>query len=206
MNGTCPCLQNQAPQLPSSVQSWNDLIVTQPKDPMDLISYGYISGASASFTLSSTFLITTGTWTDTPFSIGPALPKTTARGSDSLQNVADADDWNLEHRTAIIGDPLLAKCLQKLIFLHAGTQWKNTIQLSLGGAVYNDLQLSFRDNLATRGDCKGTIPVLAFTGGALSGTINLDVVLKLTGHFMMALRATDGSGNKSVFEMEWVVV
>jgi hypothetical protein len=35
MNGNCPCLQNQAPQLPSSVQSWNDLIFMQPKDWME---------------------------------------------------------------------------------------------------------------------------------------------------------------------------
>jgi hypothetical protein len=127
-------------------------------------------------------------------------------GTDNLQTVADADQWNFQHLTAKIGDGTIAPPLLKVIFLRTGTQWKNTIQLSLGGVTYNDLQLSFRDNAATRGDCRSTIPVISFTGGALTGTINLDVVLKTTGHFMIGLRAIDGSANKSMFEMEWKIV
>jgi hypothetical protein len=40
----------------------------------------------------------------------------------------------------------------------------------------------------------------------LTGNITLEVTLERTGHFMMGLRAIDGSSNKSMYEMEWVVV
>ena len=204
MNGTCPCISSQANQIPSSIQSWNDLQVLQPKDPTDLIAWANITGPAAAFTLSSTYL--GGPWVASPFSIGSISPKCVALGTDSIQNVADADQWNFQHLTSKAGDPTLAPPLTKLIFLRAGTQWKNSIQIAIGGATYNDLQLSFRDNAATRGDCRATIPVIAFTGGALTNTITLDVVLKTPGHFMMGLRAIDTLGNKSMFEMEWVVV
>jgi hypothetical protein len=126
MNGSCPCLQNQPPQFSSGVQSWNDLSVLQPKDPTDLIAWANITGATTAFALSSTFL--ESSWVASPFSIGASLPKCAALGTDSLQNVADADQWNFQHLTAKIGDGTIAPPLLKVIFLRAGTQWKNTIQ------------------------------------------------------------------------------
>ena len=91
------------------------------------------------------------------------------------------------------------------MFLRGGTQWINKIGINLGVATYNDLQLSFRDNGATRGDAQGTIPVISFTGGNWTGNILLEVVLKTFRHFSMGLRGYDGTHN-SMYEMEWVVV
>ena len=84
-----------------------------------------------------------------------------------------------------------------------------TFSIALGAATYTDLQISFRDNAATPGQFTGTgtgtIPAFLFTG-ALTGTVAMQVTLNMLGSFVMAISARDGSGNSSMFEMEWVVV
>lgn len=166
-------------------------------------SWANITGTTTAFALSGTFL--RSTWITSPFSAGLAVPACAALGTDDLQKVADAQQWNFQHLTAKL-DATVPPPLKKLLFLRGGVQWKNQITLTLGGATYNDLQLSFRDNAATRGDAQGTIPVISFTGGNLTGSITLEVVLKQFGRFKMGLRAIDGSSNNSMFEMDWVVV
>jgi hypothetical protein len=145
MNGACSCLQNQPRQISSGIQSWNDILVLKPKDPTDLIACANISGATTALMISSTFLQSSRV--ASPFAIGVNLPKCTASGMDRLQKVADAEQWMFEHLTAKIGDGTMALPLLKVTFFRADTQWKNTIQLCLGGATYNDQQLSYRDNL-----------------------------------------------------------
>jgi hypothetical protein len=209
MRDTCPnalSFPNSPPPIREGAQSWNDLITTQPADPRDLIANAAIQGTTVQFTLSSTFTISSGSWIPSPFALGSSAPTCAALGTDSFQCIEYANQWNFDHLTAKVGDALMALPLLKVIFLRAGTQWKNMVRLNLGGATYNDLQLSFRDNAATRGDSRGTIPVVSFTGGNLTGNITLEVTLERTGHFMMGLRAIDGSSNKSMYEMEWKVV
>ena len=207
MNGSCPC--NSSPfnpttiPQPSNAQSWNDLQVFQPINPVDLIAWANIASSTTSFRMSPNFA--TGPWITSPFSLSSTPPYVAALGTDNLQNVADADQWNFQHLTGKGGDTTITLPLLKVIFLRGGAQWKNSIRLTLGGATYNDLQLSFRDNAATRGDYRGTIPVISFTGGNLTATITLEVVLKTFGEYTMGLRAYDGS-NISMFEMEWIVV
>ncbi len=209
MNGFCPCAssplnQTLSPMIqpPTSIQSWYDFDNLPPKNPRDLIAWANITGATPAFSLSSNYA--TGPWISSPISIGAILPACIALGSDNLQNVADAQQWNSDHLTAKT-DTNLAIPLRKRIFLRGGTQWKMQISLNLGPATYNDLQLSFLDNAATRGDAQGTIPVVAFTGGNLTGNIVLEVVLKIFGQYTMGLRAYDGT-NRSMYEMEWAVV
>jgi hypothetical protein len=208
MKDSCPNAFGGGNSLPlvGGVQSWNDLITMQPADPRDLIGNAAIQGSTVQFLMSSTFTITSGTWLPSPFALGSAVPTCATLGTDSFQCIEWANQWNFDHLTAKVGDALIALPLLKVIFLRAGTQWKNMIRLNLGGATYNDLQLSYRDNAATRGDSRGTIPVVSFMGGNLTGNITLEVTLKQPGHYMMGLRAIDGSSNRSMYEMEWIVV
>lgn len=220
INGTCSCAtcamkdscpnalpaQNMVTAVSGGVQSWNDLIAMPPADPRDLIGNAVIAGTTVQFLRSNSFTISSGTWITSPFSLGPSAPVCAALGVDSYQCVEWANQWNFDHLTAKVGDSLTALPLLKLAFLRAGTQWKNIMRLNLGPATYNDLQLSYRDNAATRGDAQGTIPVISFTGGNLTGNVILEITLKRTGHFMMGLRGIDGSSNRSMYEMEWIVV
>ncbi len=93
----------------------------------------------------------------------------------------------------------------KVIFLRGGPAWEMSIPINFGGATYNDLQLSFRDNAGTRGDYAGTVPVIAFQG-LFTGAQTLSVTLKSPGRISMGLRSIDLSGNWSMFEMEWIIV
>ncbi len=209
MKDSCPNAlppQDTLSLVSGAVQSWNDLIVMSPADPRDLIGNAVIAGTTVQFLRSNTFTISTGSWIASPFALGPSAPVCAALGTDSLQCVEYANQWNFDHLTAKVGDSLMALPLLKVVFLRAGTQWKNIVRLNLGPATYNDLQLSYRDNAATRGDAQGTIPVISFTGGNLTGNIILEITLKRAGHFMMGLRGIDGSSNRSMYEMEWKVV
>lgn len=119
-----------------------------------------------------------------------------------MQNVADADQWN-NRLTAKI-DSTVAIPLRKVIFLRGGTSWKMRIPIDFGGSTYTDIQLSFRDNAATRGDAQGTWPVIQF-GGSFTGVCTLEVVIKTMGRVSIGLRAVTG-GTTSMFEMEWMIV
>lgn len=190
---------------PTSTKSLLNLASMQPKCPLHLIAWININGTTPTVVNSSTFTITSGTWEASSFSIA-TVTQCVALGAENFQIVADADQWNFQALTAKVGDSLNQSQLNKLMFLRGGKKWKMRIGINLGSAKYNDLQLSFRDNAATSGDVQGTIPVIVFTGENLTGNIILEVVLKLFGHFSMCLRAIDGSSNKSMFEIEWVVV
>ena len=203
MKDTCASAASLVNGSGAKPRSWFDLQAMVPCCPLELIAWASVSGSTTAFSRSSTFL--QSTWIASPFSIGPTLPACVALGTDQLQNVADGQQWNFQHLTGKI-DSTVAPCMTKVIFLRGGTEWKNQIGISLGGATYNDLQLTYRDNAGTRGDAQGTVPVIAFTGGNLTGNIVLEVVLKRFGHFKMGLKGKDGSNNHSIFEMEWVVV
>lgn len=185
------------------ITSWYDLQRTCPKDPRELIAYAAINTTVGVFTNSTTFISPPTTWITSPFSIA-GNPTCIALGSDSGLQVADAQQWNFSHLTANV-DSKLAPPLKKLLFLRGGTNWQMNTLLNLGGATYNDIQLSFRDNAATRGDAQGTVPVFSFTGGSLTGLVTLSLVFKIFGQANLALRAIDGSSNYSMFELELIV-
>ncbi len=187
-------------------QSWIDVQALEPRCPLEVIAWASITGLTAQFRRSNNFLITSGSWLPSPFSISPIVPVCSANGADSGEKVADADQWNFSHQTAISGDTLVALPMQKLIFLRGGKEWKNAVTIDIsGGGTFHDLQLTFRDNAGTRGDAQGTIPVIAFTGNVTT-RFYLNVTLKQTGNFKMAIKALDAGNNPSMFEMEWVVL
>ena len=167
-------------QSPSQVNSWIDFQHITPHDPLGLIEYAEIRLMPGLFLNSSTFLIPGGAsappvspplgppppppgtpWIASPFAYN-GLPFCVANETDNQQMVSDAKQWNFLHQTADTS-AYLALPLRKIIFLRGGSQWTNVIGLSLGGASYANLQLSFRDNATTRGDYAGTYPVIDFS-------------------------------------------
>ena len=96
----------------------------------------------------------------------------------------------------------VADPVRKIWFMRGGILWYMQLDLDFGVSTYDDVQLSFRNNAATR----GTVPVISFSDG-FTGVKTLIVTLKMTGTFAMGLvsQAT-GGGNSNMFEMEWIVV
>ena len=186
---------------PRNSQSWIDLQHAKPVDVLNLIADAYIGSTAGAFANSSNYG-TPGSWATNSFTITSA-PTCAALGTDNLAKVADAAQWNFSHSTANVASTN-AIPLRKVIFLRAGEQWQMTVPVSLGGSTYTDIQLSFLDNAATRGDAQGTVPVIQWTG-SFTGDVSLKVTLKTPGKYTMGLRAVTG-GNTSMFEMEWIIV
>ena len=184
-----------------SSKSWIDLQKATPKNILDIVANSSLGGTVGSYANSSNFA-NPGTWVTSPFVIA-SNPTASALGTDNIQKVADASQWNFQHLTASLSaaTPLP---LQKIIFLRGGTEWQNTIVINFGGSTYTEVQLGYLENAATRGDKQGTYPVVSWTG-SFTGTVSLTVTFKHSGRYNVGLWAKSGS-NYSMFEMQWVVV
>lgn len=133
------------------------------------------------------------------------LPSCMANGTDDLQKVADANQWNIQHQTAYLGSSVVPS-LQNVIFLRSGNLWKMGIPLNFGSLSYPDVQISFRNDAGTRGDCQGTIPAISFTARQYTGNVGLILTLKKLGNFIMGLRVIDPRGNYYMYESTWRIV
>lgn len=90
------------------------------------------------------------------------------------------------------------------MFLRGGDEWTMEIPLDFGGSDVSAVQLSLRNNAATRGDAQGTVPVIAFSG-TVSGAQTLTVTLKEPGQVCIGLYGEVG-GQPTLFAMEWWIV
>ena len=188
------------------ITSWIDWADTMPKSPLDLIANARLGSAQGVFAYSTTFSSPSGSTLPSASPIALSSdPICFALGTDNLQNVADAAQWNFAHQTRN-SSTKLAPPLSKVIFLRAGTQWEMKIPLSLGPGTYVNFELSYRDNAGTRGDAQGTVPVISFSGTSFTDPLVLYVTLKQVGHVSMGLRAIDNAGNWSMYESEWIIV
>ncbi len=209
----------------NSIVSWIDFDRMTPQNPLDLIEYAEIRTVPGIYLNSNNLLIPGGStappvspplgpppappltpWIASPF-LYNGTPICQANESDNYQMVSDAKQWNFLHQTANTS-AYLAIPMRKVIFLRGGTQWTNVISLNLGAQSYPNLQLTFRDNAATRGDYAGSYPVIDFSnsGTPFTGNVDLSLILKSMGHVSMVLRGIDVAGpNWSMFEMEWII-
>jgi hypothetical protein len=187
------------------VQSWYDIFQLDPVNPLDLVANAELNNVAGAYANSTNYL-SPGTWVASPAQIQQD-PTVTSLATDQTATVAAAQQWNFQHQSADILTTL-APPLRKILFLKAGTSWENNIQITLsGGGTYDQFYLSFRDNAGTRGDSQGAVPVIAWTGLALAGTVTLDVVLRKVGQAVMGLvMHNNTSGDWSMFEMEWIIV
>ena len=132
-----------------------------------------------------------------------AFPVVTALGTDDKAKVEEASQWNFNHLTwddsSAVPIPL-----RRTMFLRAGTEWKNTLYLTLPATI-TEAQLGFLNNAATRGDNQGSIPVIRISGNWVGSGIALDVVLRQTGSVRMGLWLENGS-TYYMFDMKWRIV
>ena len=131
-----------------------------------------------------------GTWTACTVEI-VSPPTVSALETDNLQMVADADQWNFNHKTWL-DSSALAIPLRTKIFLRGGVQWLNQIDLHSSGNPIQEVQLSFLDNAATRGDQQGTVPVIKWTGlGVID--VPLSLTFRMYGEVPIGLWLYDGT-------------
>jgi hypothetical protein len=203
----CGDIINPSPLLVPGAKSWYDFYNAVPRSPLDLIAYaatyeptgGLIS--EGVFKNNSKILDPTATWqTDESFC---GLPVCKALGTDDKEKEADAAQWNFSHKTWYESGNV-APPLHKVVFLRAGTDWKMSIPLQMTES-HERLFVTFRNNLATRGDAQGTIPVLELS---ISGSeiFNLEVTLRFSAHVSMALIYTDSEESFGAYESEWLIV
>lgn len=186
---------------PSASSSWLDWAHATPLDPAILISNAKIGSAVGAFANSSNFL-TSAAWAVSPAAL-VGLPSCEALETDNLLKVADAEQWNFSHKTAMLGASVPPP-IQPIIFLRGGTQWQMRIPLDLGASTYSDIQLSFTDNLGTRGDSLGTVPVIQWSG-SFTGAQSLVITVNNYGRFRLSLRLTAGAAI-SLFTLDWIIV
>lgn len=195
----------RAGNLNTAPQSWYDLAILQPIDPRHLIADARLDNSQGTFVRSSSFLVTT--WA-TGSTVLTGSTTCQAWQTDNLMKVEDAEQWNLAHQggnfTSSVAPPL-----RRIVFLRGGREWRNELFLNFGPTVYNDVQLSFRDNAASSGNFSSggsaTVPAYKWSG-AFTAAPALSVSLKQFGRFLMALKLTDSLGNNTMWEMEWIVV
>ena len=189
----------------NQVQSWYDLPTTEPMDPRDLIANAVLGVAQGAFLRSTTFL--QAAWSASPLAF-TGTPVCTTLNTDNVGMVANAAQWTMAHQiinvSANIPPPM-----QKVAFVRGGTQWEMTLPIAFGGSNYDNVQIGFRDNVASAGDflnsATGTIPVLSFTG-TFTGNNSLRITFKQMGRYSLAIVAHNtGSGVWSMFEMEFIV-
>ena len=96
--------------------------------------------------------------------------------------------------------------MKNILFLRSGTKYSMRILFSdTGGYGYTYRAITFRDNLLTRGDGQGTIPLMMFHGQGGFGQMDITVVG--AGLYDMALVAISDNNSVSVmFAMQWMIV
>lgn len=188
----------------AGVTSWFSLQQVCPKDPTTLIAWAKFDEVTGVLTNSATFAIPpSGSWTADATTLA-GDPVCVALETDNQLSVAEAAQWNFQHKTRN-DSILLAPPLRKLIFLRAGTAWKMQIPIHLDSLTTN-IQLSFRNNAATRGDAQGTVPVIEFEGSFAAGDHVLEVTLLHLEQTTIGLRMQLNDGNTSYFAFDWIVV
>jgi hypothetical protein len=200
MANGCPCSGNEN-AVPSTMD-WNGLHHMTPGNPLDVIAYAQLGPNIGSY-LDSMVYNTDANWEMTQFKIN-AVPTVTALGTDDLQKVADANQWNFANLTWDNSN-LIAYPLRTVIFLRGGNQWINTIPINFGANTYNSAQLSYLFNAASIGcQCVSKIPVINL-GDNLTGIVNLQLVFSKFGTYMLGLRTTRTGPLSNMFSMICVV-
>ena len=134
---------------------------------------------------SDTFKPTGITWQENTVTYGTSA-SCKANRTDDGQDVAEAEQWNTQNKM-LPDDTDLPPALKNIAFLRGGDRWNNNIDIDFGGGTFSSVQLSFRNNAATRGDAQGTIPVYDWSGVSLTGTKTLTVTLNQPGDYLIGL-------------------
>lgn len=193
--------------LPSQVNNWNSWSQAVPKDPQKLISNAYVNTTQGVYQNADDFLATT--WASSSPLSNTANPTLIALGTDNLENVADANQWNFLNVTGNLASSN-AIPLRNIFFVRRGTQFQMNFPMTSGGTTVDDILLSYRYNLGVTGvagPSGPTVPVIAWRGINITGTFTLGLTFNNTsaGRQIMVIWTKDSSGNFAVFELELYV-
>jgi len=98
--------------------------------------------------------------------------------------------------------------VSKIAFVKAGQYWDNQIEIAFGATNWTNVQLSFRDNLATSGvfanSASGAVPVFAFAG-TITGNTTLHLTIPTAGTYSLVF-VMNNAGTFSTFEVEIVAI
>jgi hypothetical protein len=195
------------PSMIAPVGGWQDLQVTDPIDPKSILVNASLGATAGSYLRSTNALQAAWVGTTLAFTGNVANTKVSSLDTTDAATTVNALQWTFARQMVNVGaniPPVLART----IFLRAGGIWDNQFEIAFGGATYNNVQLTFLQNLATSGQflnaATGSIPVINF-GNGFTGNLVMHVNLMQPGIYQMGLIMTTG-GNWSVFDMEWVVL
>ncbi len=204
----CGCNGSSSAPRSGGVQSWNDFLTMPPADPLDLIEFATLGGGPTpgTWALSNTYRQPTppSTWIASPVAIAGQVGLI-SNDPTTAQTNFDGNAYNFSHTTANIA-ATLAPPLRKIVFMKAGALWTNSLPLSFTGSPdVVDVQLSFLENAATRGDAQGTIPVIQWTTPQV-GTKLLNLTLKHPGRFCLGIVTINNNSTPgwAMFELDVV--
>lgn len=182
-------------------QGWLGLKKSMPQDPTDFIAVAQLDTIWAIAINSNSYSIpTSGSWTTPsvlladPVSISYTNPVSRA----DLQYIATSIGIQSQ-LSNISGAPLP---IQDIIFCFGNnkgrTDWQMNIPINFGAVNYNKFELSILENLATRGDEQGTIPVLDFGSGPFTGNKTLKLLFaEYFGLLNLGIHIEKSDGSKS---------
>ena len=187
-----------------SSTGWNSLVQAQPIDPLSIISQCTLGAAAGVWKRSTTFL--QNTWGTNSVAFTGTATMSSLNTTDAA-TIAWAQQWVVQTGMVNVG-AAINSAISKAGFGKAGAYWQNSYQIGLGGTNYTDVQLSFRDNLATTGvfagSASGAVPVFSFAG-THTGNESLVMTIPNPGTYSLVL-VMSNAGTYSTFEMEIVAL
>jgi hypothetical protein len=203
----CGCHDNMSPR------SFGDLSQMDPKDPREIIDYVQItSGAPIPgiWGLSNDYFTPTppSVWGASPVSLA-AFATVTTNHTDDQQMVYNASAYTQANVQSTAFSTGYAPPLRKIVYCRSGIEWRNSIPLTFPSSpAIVEVQLSFLDNAATRGDSAGTVPVFTFLSGSFVVAPSLQIVLKRSGRYSLGLLTIDNNSpaGYGMFELDIVSV
>jgi hypothetical protein len=187
-------------------QGWQDLQVSQPIDPKSVIKSSVLGTTAGTFARSITAL--QAAWGSPTFAYSGNNTKVVSWDVTDAATSQDAVQWAFAHQMVNVGANIPI-ALNSLAFLRAGAIMDNQIEFAFGGSTFNNVQLTFRDNIGTSGQflnaATGSVPVISYGSGFTGNTV-LHISFFQPGVYQMVLIAQVGAGAWVAFPMEWVVI
>ena len=190
-----------------SAQSWFDIQNAQNIDPKSIVYGATLNATAGTFSRSTNCL--QAAWSASPLAFTGNNTKVTSLDTTDAATTVDANQWTFSHQMVNVAAGI-PPAMNKVVFLRSGANWDCAVEINMFAVTYNNVQLTFRDNLGTTGmflnSATGAVPVISF-GNGLTGLQVLHLNLTQPGVYSMVLVAQNsGSGLWSAFEMEWVVI
>ena len=119
---------------PLSISSYYDLQNLCPKNPLDLIANATLGGIAGTLYNSANYRDVT--WTEINGVVRvDAKPVLSALGTDNLEKIADAAQWNFTHLTWDSASAVPIP-LRRTMFLRSGEEWKNTLYFTCPSSIH----------------------------------------------------------------------